>query len=276
MPVVRVRDIDLYYEIHGTGPRLFFIGGSGGDLRQRPGVFDGPLVEQFQVLSYDQRGLGRSSTPPGPYTMQDYAEDAAALLDTVGWDHCLVMGVSFGGMVAQELVIRFPDRVQRLVLACTSSGGSGGGSFPLHELQDLAEEERLLQMIGISDTRIDDAWKNANPDALASLINFARRRSESKTSTDDDAGDEAADASTGQRLQLEARAGHDSYDRLAGIALPVYICAGKFDGIAPPDNQHELAKAIPNARLDFFDGGHMFLIQDKTSFRKIAAFLLEN
>ena len=80
MPHIRVRDIDMYYKIHGTGPRLVFIGGSGGDLRDKPGVFDGPLVDHFEVLSFDQRGLGRSDVPDGPYSMEDYAEDVAALI----------------------------------------------------------------------------------------------------------------------------------------------------------------------------------------------------
>ena len=82
----RVRDIDVYYEIHGAGPRLLFINGSGGDLRQKPNLFDGPLVDHFEVLAYDQRGLGRTDVPEGPYSMADYGEDAAALLEAVGWD----------------------------------------------------------------------------------------------------------------------------------------------------------------------------------------------
>ncbi|MEE2662783.1 MAG: hypothetical protein VX681_01585, partial [Myxococcota bacterium] len=61
----RVHGIEIYYEIHGTGPRLLFIGGSGGDLRHKPGVFEGPLVREFEVLSYDQRGLGRTDRPAG-------------------------------------------------------------------------------------------------------------------------------------------------------------------------------------------------------------------
>lgn len=261
----RVRGIDVYYEIHGAGPRLLFIGGSGGDLRQKPGVFDGPLVRHFEVLSYDQRGLGRSDRPPGPYSMADYGEDAAALLDAVGWDRCRVMGVSFGGMVAQELAVRHPERVERLVLACTSSGGAGRASYPLHELQALPDHERTHRTIELSDTRCDAAWRAAHPEAAAKLVQIVAARAS--------VGAGEAGRAEGQRLQLEARAGHDTWDRLPGIGVPVYVCGGRYDGIAPPDNQRALTEAIPGARLELFEGGHLFLIQDRSAFEKIAAFL---
>ena len=261
----RVRDIEIYCEIHGEGPRLLFIGGSGGDLRQKPGVFEGPLVQEFEVLSYDQRGLGRTDRPEGPYSMADYGEDAAALLDAVGWDRCLVMGVSFGGMVGQELAVRHPERVERLVLACTSSGGAGKPSYPLHELQELPEEERLLRSIALSDVRCDAAWREANPTAADGMIAFMKARAS--------AGASEPGREEGARLQLGARAGHDTWDRLGGLTMPVYICGGHHDGIAPPENQHAMAGQIPNAKLELFDGGHLFLMQDRKAYPKIAEFL---
>ena len=130
MPHTRVRDLDMYYERAGEGPPLLFISGSGGDLRVRPGAQDGPLKKQFDCLFYDQRGLGQTSKPNAPYTMADYADDAAALMDRFGWNSARVIGVSFGGMVAQEFVLRHPAKVERLVLACTSPGGTGGASGP--------------------------------------------------------------------------------------------------------------------------------------------------
>jgi len=262
MPRVRVRNVDVYYEIHGEGPQLFFIGGSGGDLRDKPNVFEGPLVEHFEVLSFDQRGLGRSDVPPGPYTMADYAGDAAALLDALAFAPCLVMGVSFGGMVAQELACRHPDKITRIVLACTSPGGAGGASYPLHELQDMPEDEALPLMLEISDTRYNAQWRTANPEAASKMMDLARTRSQR---------DEAAQR--GQRLQFEARKSHDTFDRLCKVTHPVYITAGRYDGIAPPINQQALLRALPNARLDMFEGGHLFLMQDPSAFAQIDAFL---
>ena len=123
MPIETVGDIKICYERQGTGPRLLYISGTGADLRNRPGVFDGPLARAFDVLAFDQRGLGRTSKPDKPYTMSDYADDAARLMDHVGWRHARVLGISFGGMVAQELALRYPAKVDRLVLAC--AGGRG-------------------------------------------------------------------------------------------------------------------------------------------------------
>lgn len=105
MPFVAVCDIQKCYDIRGSGPRLLFISGTGGDLRCKPSIFDSPLAALFEILAYDQRGLGQTDRPDIPYTMADYAMDANGLLDAVGWDCCFVMGISFGGMVAQEFAL---------------------------------------------------------------------------------------------------------------------------------------------------------------------------
>jgi 3-oxoadipate enol-lactonase len=125
MPYLPVRDITICYGRAGTGEPLLAISGSRGDLRRKPNLLDSPLAIAFDVLAYDQRGLGRSSKPDLPYSMMDYADDAAAVMDAVGWVRAIVVGVSFGGMVALELVLRHPDRVAMLVLCCTSPGGDG-------------------------------------------------------------------------------------------------------------------------------------------------------
>ena len=266
MAFVRVRDLNVYYEIHGSGPRLLFIGGTGGDLRQNPNVFGGSLAKAFTLLAYDQRGLGRTDVPEAPYTMADYAEDADALLDAVGWETCQVMGVSFGGMVAQELAVRHPQRVSRMVLACTSSGGAGGASYPLHELASLDIGERVTRVILLSDTRRDAEWQASHATELEAIQ--AQRLEVAQVG----AGEEGRD--TGRNRQLEARRHHDTFDRLPALTMPVFLCGGKYDGIAPVDNQEALERQIPNAHLEFFEGGHLFLLEDRRAFQRVIAFLL--
>lgn len=261
MPFAKANGIRIYHEVHGEGPRLLFISGTGGDLRVRPNVFDGPLPNDFEVLAYDQRGLGQTDKPGTDYTMADYADDAAALLDSLGWGPVPVIGVSFGGMVAQELALRHPGRVQALVLACTSSGGEGGGSFPLHELEDLEARERAERHLVLADNRRDEAWREANPEKWQTLMELSL------------AGRRADRDLDGAARQLRARAGHDTWARLPALAVPVLLAGGRYDGIAPMSNMEALEAQIPGAELEFFEGGHLFLVQDKSAYPHIIQWL---
>ena len=263
MPIAKLGAIELYYERAGQGAPLLFISGTGGDLRVKPNVFDGPLAKAFDVLAYDQRGLGRSSKPEVDYSMADYADDAAALLDHVGWPKAKVIGASFDGMVAQELVLRHPAKVEKLVLACTSPGGAGGASYPLHKIQHLKGEERARHMLAISDTRLGAAWAAANPEDYARFVALV--------AADAFAGEPGREM--GLRRQLAARAAHDTWDRLQQIRCPVLIAAGRFDGIALPETQHRLAGRIAGASLRFFEGGHAFIVQDRSAIPAMIEFL---
>lgn len=244
---------------------MLYIGGTGGDLRSKPNVLDGPLVDRFEVLAYDQRGQGRSDKPDEAYSMSQYADDAAGLVADVGWGRVHVMGVSFGGMVAQELAIRHPEVVDRLVLACTSSGGTGGASYPLHDLEAMPDDDRFVAHLTLSDVRRDAAWQAEHPEQVAQLRAFAD--AQAAIGADDPA------AAVGRRRQLEARSHHDTTDRLPQITCPTLVCAGRHDGIAPVTNSEVLAERIPHARLQVFDGGHLFLLQDRAAWPAIVEFL---
>lgn len=263
MPVAKIGDLDIYYERAGSGPPLLFISGSGADLRVKPNQMDGPFPKSFDVLSYDQRGLGQTSKPDAPYTMADYADDAARLMAHVGWASARVIGVSFGGMVAQEFVLRHPEKVERLVLACTSPGGEGGASYPFHEIEHMGREERARHMIPINDTRRDAAWAKANPEQYEQFVAFAAA---------DPYGGEPGRA-MGYHRQIEARSHHDTYDRLGQIGCPVLIAAGRFDGIALPAAQEKMAARIKGAELRFYDGGHLFMLQDRAAIPAMVGFL---
>jgi 3-oxoadipate enol-lactonase len=264
MPHITTARIRMYYERAGEGPRLLYISGTGSDLRARPGVFESPLAQHFDLLAYDQRGLGQTDKPPGPYSMRDYAGDAAALLDAIGWDRCRVMGVSFGGMVAQEFALRHPERVERLVLACTSAGGDGSASYPLHELPDAPPEARARRSLHLGDTRMA-AIERDDPARFQRFIDFVVKGYA--------IGEGEDGRERGQRLQLEARAAHDVYDRLPGLRLPVLVCAGRYDGIAPPANSEAIARQVPGADLALFEGGHLFMVQDRSAYPRMMEFL---
>jgi 3-oxoadipate enol-lactonase len=265
MAFIGVRDLQVWYERQGSGPRLLFISGTGGDLRRRPNVFEKPIAQQFEILSYDQRGLGQTSKPAREYTMLDYAEDAIGLLDALGWDRCHVMGVSFGGMVAQELGIRYPDRIDRIVMACTSSGGAGNPSYPLHQHLDDTLEQRARRQLALSDMRREPAWQAEHTDEFATLV--------TQTLAGFNVGGDEPGRAEGYQRQLLARKGHDTYERLPQISAPVLICGGKYDGIAPIANQEALLGQIPNAQLELFEGGHAFLNEDPRAYERVIAFL---
>jgi 3-oxoadipate enol-lactonase len=224
-----------------------------------------PIAQHFEILAYDQRGLGQTSRPDISYTMADYADDANALLDALGWNHCLVMGISFGGMVAQEFALRYPHRIERLVLACTSSGGAGGASYPFHEFADLPVEDYVRYVLQLSDIRRDEAWQAANSSQFRTLFD--------QTLAGLRVGADEPGRYIGACRQLEARARHDTYERLPTLNMPVYICGGRYDGIATPRNLEAMQKQIPGARLELFEGGHLFFIQDSRAFDRIVAFL---
>lgn len=262
MPTARINGVDAYYEVSGHGPPLLFINGSGlavDGIRWLTTVF----ATCFQLAVADSRGIGRSSVPGKTYTMADLASDAIGLVDQLGWDTFNLMGLSFGGMVAQEVAVTVPARIQRLVLMCTSSGGAGGSSYPLHELSRLDPEQRAAQTALLLDTRFTSEWLAAHPEDEALLDQMAQQRSEPAS----------ADAQRGADLQLQARAGHDVYERLTCITCPTLVAAGRFDGLAPPQNGAAMAAQIPGAELRLYGGGHGFLLQDPVAAPEVMSFL---
>jgi pimeloyl-ACP methyl ester carboxylesterase len=262
MPTAHVNGIDLYYEHAGEGHRLLFLNGSGATLESTRARID-PYRARFEVLAHDQRGLGQTEIPAGPYSMQDYAADALALLDFVGWSSCRVIGVSFGGMVAQEFAVTWPDRVERLVLACTSPGGAGGSSYPLHELGSVAdptERERILLLL---DTRFTPEYLAGHPADPALGSRLANPSAEAKS----------AERRRGEREQLLARRTHDVMDRLPNITCPTLVAAGRYDGIAPLPNSKAIVSQIRDSELRVYEGGHIFFLQDQSALKEIPDFL---
>jgi 3-oxoadipate enol-lactonase len=266
LPKTKVNDIEVYYEKQGKGQKLVYLCGTGSDLRNKPNIFDTPLSKRFTILAYDQRGMGQTDKPDIPYTMAIYADDASELMNTLGWKKAHVLGVSFGGMVAQELALRHPQKVNKLVLACTSSGGAGGSSYPFYMISHLSAEERARTLIPIMDTRHGEEWRRLNPERYEAVMRSWLEPSKF-------VGEPGRDV--GSRRQLEARRDHDTNDRLHLLNMPVYICGGRYDGNSSPENLKTLHEAIHGSRLEFFEGGHGFLGQDPAAYERIAEFLLK-
>lgn len=270
MAFSRVNGIDIYHEEHGPtdgasrdgsdARTVLNITGSGNDLRlSNPGRH--PLNKHFRTIHFDQRGLGQTSKPHEQWTMADYADDAVGLLDWYGIERAHVVGTSFGGMVAQHLALRYPARVGRLVLACSASGGAGGASADLLAIAKLPPAEAASTRLNLMDRR----WTTPDDveEPLASL--FALRAERTKSLDDD--------AVRGARMQLVARADHDTWDDLHRIDHETLIIGGTYDQQAPPENLQNLRSRLSNSALEFFDGGHFFFIQDRTAWPRVVEFL---
>jgi pimeloyl-ACP methyl ester carboxylesterase len=255
-------DIDLYWERRGEGPRLLFLNGSGSTI-ESAGLLIDAFAASFEVVVHDQRGLGRTTVPERQPMMADFARDAAALLDHVGWEQANVFGISFGGMVAQELAVTWPARLDRLVLCCTSPGGEGGSSYPLEELASAPVEQQVETWTRHLDTRFDDTWLAEHPGDGLIVDTLVKRLTEPKTDEEQ----------RGERMQVLARQGHDVWSRLDRITAPTLVVCGAYDGIAPRSNSEAIASRIPGAQLRCYEGGHLFVFQDPQALPDITGFL---
>ena len=262
MPFGQVRDISLYYEIVGAGPRLLFVNGTAADLRRKQPYVD-TLSDHFTVLRYDQRGLGQTEKPDQHYSMADYADDAAALMDLVGWDSAAVLAVSFGGSVAQELARRHPGRITRMVLACANPGGPFG--YPLLELHAKDAETRARTMMAL-DLRKSEEWQAEHPEEAAKLLEMGRKRGGPVDPND-------PHAAMGARRQLEAREEHDAREWIDQISVPTALFGGRYDGLGTVEGQHFMAERIKGSVVQLFEGAHGFLNEDAEAVPALVEFL---
>lgn len=269
MASISLGNLTLCYDIRGQGPRVVFIPGTASDLRQQLNIFASPMVEHFEILSFDQRGIGQSNSPDPEPTMVDYASDVKKLLDALGWQRCSCIGESFGGMVAQEFALNWPDYIEKLVLVVTSSGGKGGSSFPYHEydLSNMTLEERADFWVQCGDSRASKPdWKETHLDAYQQQYRFYFQAFQ--------LGATNPERRVFSERQINARKLHNTFNRLPDLTMPTYICGGRYDKTAPLENQFALLKQIPGARLTVFNGSHMLLWQDAFAFQSIIDFLL--
>jgi pimeloyl-ACP methyl ester carboxylesterase len=247
MTIVRAGDIELGVERGGSGPPLLLIMGMSGTSLHWGEPFMRELRRDFDVIAYDHRGVGDSTRLEGAVTIAQLAQDASALLSALDVDAAHVLGISMGGMVAQELALAHPEQVLTLGLGCTYCGG------PQATLTDPALMAGLTAAIMSGDRALAlrAGWEiNVSPE-------FAR---------DESAYAEYLDIASRRRVaipvvmaQLQACGAHDTSDRLGDLAMPTLVVHGTEDQLLPVANGRMIASLVPGSRLEIFDGaGHLF------------------
>jgi pimeloyl-ACP methyl ester carboxylesterase len=236
--------VRLSYERSGSGPPLLLIMGLSGTRLHWGEPFLERLREDFEVIAFDNRGVGASSRVAAPFAIADLAADTAGLLTALGLDAVHVLGISMGGMIAQELALAHPERVRTLTLGCTFCGGPGNALPAQPELGaaimsgDRERATRAMWETNVSASFAEDEQAYASFRAI---------------------GIEHRVALEVTLEQLSAITRHDTSTRLGELGMPTLIVHGTEDRIIPVANGHVVAELAPGARLEILEGiGHLF------------------
>jgi 3-oxoadipate enol-lactonase len=249
LPQIQTSRLNTYYEADGHGPTLLLIRGLGSTCESFRAQVEG-LSPHFRVIAFDNRCVGRTDQPQEPFTIADMADDTAALLDALDIRSAHVFGVSLGGMVAQELALRHPERVRRLALACTHAGPRTAARSPdwavriFNESRDLPRPEALRHSVPILFARKTVIER---PELIEQSLRVMANNNQPKSS---------------YLLQLGAVLKHDTYDRLDRITHPTLVLTGTEDTLVDPRNSRMIADRIRGARLiEFEEAGHVFFTE---------------
>ena len=256
MSIAKIGSLDIFYEEHGAGEPLLLIMGLAAD--STAWMFQVPeFAEKYRTIVFDNRGVGRSSKPAGPYTIHEMADDAAHLLDVLRVQRAHVVGVSMGGMIAQELALRHPDRVRTLQLHCTTPAVDVYGRFLIDTLiavkarGDREEYTRAVMPWILCRKTLE------RPDFIRFWIDRALTYPYPITLE-------------GLSRQAQAIAGHDTMSRLGEIRVPTLITTGTEDILVPPSSSRDLHARIPGSSLHAIeDAGHLHFIEQAEKFNAI-------
>jgi pimeloyl-ACP methyl ester carboxylesterase len=258
-----INGTELWVEVRGQGPPLVLVEGMGVGTWMWERQVDA-LAEHFRTVTYDLRGSGRSAAPPGPYSIAQMADDLAGVMDALGIESAHVLGVSFGGMVAQEYALTRPERVERLVLVSTTAGGVSHVPMTMETLALFmdatgTERERVRKKLPLAFTA---AW-------LADEARVERMVDQ-----------RLAQPQQAHAFQAQAAAGavFDASQRVSAIRAPTLVLAADADVVVPVENARYLAARIPGARLRVWEGlGHQFFVEAADSFNaEVITFLQSN
>ncbi len=263
------RRLDLYHiRLPRPGaPKLLLLGGSNFDIRLKRAFLHGPIADNFEIATYEPRGIGRSAQPDGDWNMQDYALDALGFMDSLGWQDALVLGESFGGMTALHLAHHAPDRVKAMVIASATGGGPEHASYDISTFLDVSREQAAFESLCLQDTR-NRTLSEADPERFIQILK-SRIAFEEKFVN-------PSIASGGYARLLDARRRHDCTGFLSDIATPTTIIAGRYDKQARPEAQKALAEALPNAHYQLLDGGHGLLFNCANASQAALSALLQS
>lgn len=263
MPTVEVRNIRLYHETHGEGQPLLLIAGLGLDAASW-GPQIPSLAGKFRVIVFDNRGAGRSSAPAPPYTTAEMTEDAIALMDALETKQAHVLGLSMGGLIAQELAISHPDRVKSLILATTAA------KLP-HRARGIIDVWNRMINAGVDPEivfREQFLWVFterflADESRVSGFVKMFLSNPNPPTQR-------------GFAGQAAACLSHDTRSRLSRINVPTLVLVGREDIFFPVPVCEELARAIPGARLAVLEGGgHAFATEISVDFNRTVVEFLE-
>jgi 3-oxoadipate enol-lactonase len=245
VPIAKLDGLELHYEERGSGRPMLLVAGV-------PSVASdwAPLAEQLsesrRVVAFDNRGSGQSSVTPGPYTAALLAADSIALLDHLGIERADVFGMSLGGMIAQEIALAWPERVDRLVLGCTHCGVPHSAPMPRETGRAFAMET--------------DDWE----ERMRALASCAFARGADTSFIERFVEKKARDVQDleGYRAQIAAVLSHDTWERLPQIEHRTLILTGDDDLVIPAASSDALHERIPDSHLYVVAGaGHLFFLE---------------
>ncbi|MCA9522733.1 MAG: alpha/beta fold hydrolase [Myxococcales bacterium] len=243
--------LEIAYEVVGEGPPVLLIMGLGASRQLWKPQIDG-LREHFTLIPFDNRGVGDSSVPRKPFTLEDMARDAKAVLDAVGIERAHVVGVSLGGMIAQHLALLFPEVVERLVLCVTTPGAR-------YALPSVDVLETLLINRGRSPRQIarDNLRLLFTPETLVAQPHIEREFVELTLAN--------LAPLRGFVLQAAATVSHDTLARLDRIRHPTLVLHADRDELVPLKNGELLHLHLPNSRFVILEGSAHGCFMDRAA-----------